>query len=122
MRVLIRETGEIDELVITDAKTGLAWTGDFVGNAGAFIDGQFVYDEDEDYYVADQDTFDWWENVAGEYEKADYAKKEFLDSIEDEDARIKYDLMIQDACNCDLEYMPNNIMQTIAEIKEDNQI
>lgn len=60
MNVKIKETGKVEELVIV-GENGIEWTSDLVGNAGAFGDGQFVWSEDDDAYVADQDTFDWWQ-------------------------------------------------------------
>ena len=63
MKVKIKETGEIKELVSIDPKTGLDWSQDLVGNTGAFMDGRFVWDEGEDVYLVSLDEYEWW----GEY-------------------------------------------------------
>ena len=59
MNVKISETGEHKSLVIR-SENGIEWTNDLVGNAGAFIDGQFTWSEEDDAYIADQATYDWW--------------------------------------------------------------
>lgn len=65
MRVKIRETGEIKELVSYDPKIGLDWSQDLVGNAGAFEDGRFEWDEEKGVYLVSQDEFNWWEEYKG---------------------------------------------------------
>lgn len=52
-------------LSIIDPKTGIDYIQDFIGNTGALIDGQFNYD-DQDVYICDQNTFDWWCKVASD--------------------------------------------------------
>lgn len=69
MKVKIRETGKIEDLSITS--NGVNWVNDLVGNAGAFDDGQFVYEYDEDVYVADQTTFDWWAGYIADTNQTD---------------------------------------------------
>jgi hypothetical protein len=53
-------------LSIIDPKTGIDYIQDFIGNTGALIDGQFNYDDDQDVYICDQNTFDWWCKVASD--------------------------------------------------------
>jgi hypothetical protein len=60
MKIKIKETGKIKHLNIYDPKTGIDWTNDLIGNAGALQDGQFEYDYDTDVYLTNQDTFNWW--------------------------------------------------------------
>lgn len=60
MKIKINETGKIKHLNIYDPKTGIDWTNDLIGNAGALQNGQFEYNYDDDVYFASQDTFDWW--------------------------------------------------------------
>lgn len=65
MKVMIRETGKIEELSYV-AVNGTDCIQDFVGNTGALSDGQFSYDDEQDVYVADQDTYDWWAKVVSD--------------------------------------------------------
>lgn len=47
----ITETGDVRELSIIDPDTGMDWIEDLVGNTGAFRDGRFRQDrEDDDLY------------------------------------------------------------------------
>lgn len=59
MNVIVNGKQETLELVVN----GVNCTQDIIGNHGALSDGQFTYDEDQDAYVCDQDTFDWWDRV-----------------------------------------------------------
>ncbi|MDD5330220.1 MAG: hypothetical protein PHX38_09460 [Sulfuricella sp.] len=63
MKIIIKETSAVETLSIIDPKSGVDYIYDFIGNAGALIDGQFEWDEDRDAYVCDQETFDWWDTV-----------------------------------------------------------
>ena len=75
--IKIKETGQIEEITVIDAKTGLDWSGDLIGNADPEIEG---YD-DEDIMIMTQDNFDWWFNYCNEYEKADNAVHEFFQDL-----------------------------------------
>lgn len=63
MKIIIKETSAAETLSIIDPKSGVDYILDFIGNAGALIDGQFDRDEDRDAYVCGQDTYDWWHAV-----------------------------------------------------------
>lgn len=63
MKIIINETNTIESLEIIDPCTGIDWIKDFIGNAGALSDGQFEWDDEQDAYLCDQATFDWWEKV-----------------------------------------------------------
>ena len=66
MKVKIRETNKIVDILIY-SEHGIEWTQDLLGNGGAFLDGQFVWDDDEDIYVADCGTVDWWWSYIDDY-------------------------------------------------------
>lgn len=63
MHIIIRESGAEAGLSLVDHVSGVDYIVDFVGNAGALIDGQFVWDAERDAYVCDQGTYDWWRPV-----------------------------------------------------------
>ncbi len=69
MKVRIRETGAIEELVIIDRESGFDWSRDLIGHAGALADGQFVHDQDVDVYDASQAAYDWWAIQIGRLER-----------------------------------------------------
>jgi len=95
MDVRINETGKIESLVITDRSSGVNWAADLVGNAGAFDDGQFVYDDDAEIRTCDQATFDWWRDYIAATERAD-------DRVEDlaaEFGRNKIRDVVASACD-----------------------
>ena len=64
MKIIIRETGKEKELSIID-NSGCDYIIDFVGNTGALGD-QFIFDDDLDAWVCDQETFDWWDTVVSD--------------------------------------------------------
>lgn len=59
MNVKILETGERKSLVIR-SENGIEWTQDLIGNAGALIDGQFTWSEDDEAYLVEQADYEWW--------------------------------------------------------------
>lgn len=71
MNIFIKETGVCEKLCIFDQKTGVNWISDFIGNSGAFNDGQFTWDDEKDAFVCSQETFDWWENTIRKQEELD---------------------------------------------------
>jgi hypothetical protein len=92
LKVRIQETGELKELTMVDATNGVDMVGDFIGNSGAFIDGQFVLDEEvdddglyvcDDTYVCSQETFDWWKRIIREVKTAEEIKNDFTSRIYD---------------------------------------
>lgn len=88
MLVKVRETGKVVELSIVDAKTGVNWVADLIGNAGATIDGQFApveyhdpssdeYDVNapEHHYIADAATVAWWQEYIADTEATESESK-----------------------------------------------
>lgn len=67
MECEIIETGEIKILNIVDRATGIEWTQDLIGNAGAITDGQFEWSDGDNAYLVSQDNYDWWEQYIGDY-------------------------------------------------------
>ena len=65
MKVLIKETGEIKELIYYSNDINIA--GDIIGNEGALQD-QFTYNEEQDLFETDEENFAWWENFLNNIE------------------------------------------------------
>ena len=71
MEIVIKETGEVEELLLIDSKTGCDWFDDLVGNHDGFNDNPeygFAKEFDEDGYstgrfVTSQENFYWWEDL-----------------------------------------------------------
>lgn len=66
MNVIIKETGEVKSLSIIDPKTKINYVSDFIGNAGGFVNGDFVFDEETGSYQSTQANFDWWNRVVSD--------------------------------------------------------
>jgi hypothetical protein len=64
MKISIRETSAVKNLLIIDPKSGVDYIVDFIGNAGALIDGQFTWLGD--HYACDNDTYIWWHHVVAD--------------------------------------------------------
>ncbi|MBT8339497.1 MAG: hypothetical protein HKP58_08780 [Desulfatitalea sp.] len=60
MDIIIKETGEVEELRIIDRKNGVNWAGDLVGNHT--IDADCEEDEDG-IMIMDLRTHQWWDNL-----------------------------------------------------------
>jgi hypothetical protein len=59
MQVRIIETNQVESLSIIDLATGCDYVADYIGNMGAFSDGQFSR-ADDDVMECSQDTYNWW--------------------------------------------------------------
>lgn len=59
MNIKIAESGQHEVLRITD-ETGVNWVQDLIGNTGALHDGQFTWSDENDAYLTNQATYDWW--------------------------------------------------------------
>lgn len=68
IKVIINETGLEETLSIVDPKSNVDFVKDFIGNHGAFSDGQFTFDEEVDAYRCEQDTYDWWAKVVSDHQ------------------------------------------------------
>lgn len=79
MDVKINETGKIEVLGLIDRSSGVNWIEGFIGNAGAFNDGQFGWDEEAEIRTCDQATYDWWAEYIAATEEADEMRAELTD-------------------------------------------
>jgi len=73
-KIKIKETGEIEEILCVDPRSGIDWSMDLLGYCNDF-DG---YDDDLDCYIMSEENYDWWNNYANEYQKADFAITELF--------------------------------------------
>ena len=84
MHIIIKETGELEELAIQCQRSGVDYIQDFIGNAGGFSNNNFIkFDElsdaeketykeqDDEYYYASQEDFAWWKHVVDTTATAD---------------------------------------------------
>ena len=77
MEIVIKETGEVETLLLIDSKTGCDWFNDLVGNHDGFNDDPeygFAKEKDEDgfdtgRFVTSQENFKWWENIVSEMDE-----------------------------------------------------
>jgi len=70
MNIIITETNERTDLTII-SDNGVNWVADLIGNTGALSDGQFVWSEEENAYIASQHTYDWWARYISDSEATD---------------------------------------------------
>lgn len=70
MQVRIIGTNIVESLNIIDPKTGCCYVTDYIGNMGAFSDGQFTKAED-DVMECSQETYDWWADQIARQSAAD---------------------------------------------------
>ena len=84
MEIRIIETKQIEELTITDPKTGCCWIGDFIGN-----DESLLCNKNGVYYMTEE-SFNWWEDHATKYEKADERKHQMIQELDDSEELETY--------------------------------
>lgn len=82
MTIRINETSEVKELSITDIN-GIDFTNDLIGNSGAIGD-TIIWDDENECYTTDEDTFDWWDDYANKL-KSDTEELEELKELYDND-------------------------------------
>lgn len=58
MEIYNTTTGKTENLIIIDRKSGIEWTNDLIGNAGALH-----YNSDLEMAEMSQEDFDWWSNT-----------------------------------------------------------
>jgi hypothetical protein len=111
MKIIINETGAVETLSIIGAKSGLNYISDFVGNQGALSDGQFVWDEDQDAYVCDQETFDWWQKVVEENQELEYR----IHELKEEHGSDEVDKVLEELGSVDLGDLASEINSALSE-------
>ena len=72
MKIRIKETGELKELVIRDTETNVEWTNDLLGNHDATD-----YNKETEEYEMSNDDFEWWNEYITNHKK-DGAEIEYV--------------------------------------------
>lgn len=111
MNIIIKETAAVETLSIIAPDSGTDYIADFVGNAGGFVDGQFVWDEERDAYVCDKHTFDWWADVV----EANQALDDRIHDLVQEYGAEKVYEVVHAAGSVDLEDHAGNVNQALDE-------
>lgn len=84
MKFIIKETGKIKELTITD-KNGIEWSSDLIGNNTFWDD--YETDGETELKIVDEEFFDWWKEYIDNYT---------ADEAEMDDLAAEFDLDIED--------------------------
>lgn len=111
MKIIIKEKSENKTLSIVDPRSGVDYILDFIGNAGAFVDGQFKQDDERDAYICDQATFDWWDAVV----TANQALNDRINALAQEHDYETVYKVIYAAGSVDLEDHAANVNQALNE-------
>lgn len=111
MNIIIKETGEKHTFEIIDPNNGVDWIKDFIGNTGARDDGQFVFDDDKDVWLCDQQTFDWWDDVIGQYQEMDNR----IYTLKKEHDADQVDTIVADNGGYDFGDIPGHVMAALDE-------
>jgi hypothetical protein len=117
MKIKIKQTGEIKRLDIYDRQTGVNWAQDLIGNTGALIDGQFVWSDEDDAYLADQNTYDWWAQYIADSEATE-SEAEALAAdlgLGLSDVRMR----INETSGNDYEYHRSEAVRTMQDIRDE---
>ncbi|AKG37826.1 hypothetical protein VK70_17120 [Paenibacillus durus ATCC 35681] len=111
MKITIKETGKSEALSIIDENTGVDFIQDFIGNYGALSDGQFTFDEETGTYIADQDTFDWWDKVVTDQT----ALEARIAELKEEHGYEAVDEVVNEATSVDLEDLAAAVNKALDE-------
>ena len=109
MNIIIKETNVQESLEIIDPRTGINWIQDFIGNTGALSDGQFVWDDEQDAYICDQDTFDWWSKVVSDNESLENR----IHELSQQHGGDAVSAVVSDAANVDLEQLAASVNEAL---------
>jgi len=111
MKITIKETGETKELSLIDPKTNTDHASDFIGNHGAFVDGQFEQEKGSNAYVCSQDTFAWWDKVVTDNQLLEYR---IHNLIEEHGMEVVHDILDK-ASSVDLEDHAEHVNRALDE-------
>lgn len=111
MKVKIIETGEIKELLIIDAKSGLDYSSDLLGNHDAY-DG---FDDGNEIGLMTQETYNWWAELMPRYESADMAVEDYRKTLDDDSDFLE---LLSHSTGCDLEDMPAALLSAIEQHRD----
>lgn len=117
MNIKIQETGKIEELNTIDSESGTNWTADLIGNAGAISDGQFEWSEEDDAYLASQDTFDWWNKYIADMETTQTEVENLADDLNIDASIIRQ--RVEAETGSDYEMHRHEAIQAMKEIEEE---
>jgi excisionase family DNA binding protein len=110
MDVKILETGEIISFDYYCA-------GDVIGNAGATSDGQFTWDNENEIWVADQDTITWWLEYFCGQEQTEAEISSLADEINLPLDQVKHEFETR-YLRVDMEDGRREAVRVLAEIRE----
>lgn len=117
MDVKIKETGKIESLRIIDPGNGVNWVTDLIGNTGAFNDGQFTWSEEDNAYIADQDTYDWWAGYISDADQTESDVTELAEKLGIDESNIWF--RIEADSGNDYSDHRSNAIRTMAEIEDE---
>jgi hypothetical protein len=112
MKVIISETGEIEELQIIDFKSGVDLSVDLLGNVGIHKDAVI------DAVTMDRENFNWWLKYIHGYEATEKDISDLAKEIHEDAGIIRcrvFDYMGQQ----DMENERDRAVQIIQEIREE---
>jgi len=108
-KLVVRDitTKQIIALELID-KNGVNWIKDYIGNTGGFgslQDGLIEYDQDNDIYLADTETINWWIDIIDRQKNVD----EEIDNIRQNFGDEIAEQLISNSADGDLESTINGI-------------
>lgn len=116
MDVKIIETGKVVKLEIRD-ENNIDWSSDLIGNSGATIDGQFVFDREEEIYLASAETVEWWQNYIRETNATDDDVRKLAQELNISESDIRE--RISENTDGDYNYHRRQAQQAMAELREE---
>lgn len=89
MRCYIADADRYDDL--TYIKDGIDIVLDFIGNNSGFCNKDFVFSDDLNAYVTNEETFDWWYDRIEDYQYLDRVILKLTEETGDGIEQILYD-------------------------------
>lgn len=114
MKIKIKETGDIVDLIINDPQTGIEWTQDLLEGDYDYIEGDYDYDDDDEINTMYEEQYLWWEDYIKRRTKAE----ERLYDIVGDDVNIykKYHELYN--TNVEFEFIPEAMNEAMDELME----
>ena len=109
MQVLNSTTGQVEELSITDRKSGCEWTAELINSAP-----ELGWNDELDMHEMDAENIDWWQNIIDGLNNIEDLKDECRDFMDSEDFEALEIELSENGNACDWE-MHVDVLVSILE-------
>lgn len=116
MNIIIKETGEMEELSIIDPSSGVdtvaEYIAGFVGKTGVLESDKFSYDKERDAYVCSQETFVWIKEIVQDGQKL----KDLVHNLKGKHGHEAVETVLQEVSHLDFGSMARAALGKLSDV------